>query len=89
MRVNELIEKAQFVTDSTGKKRAVQLDYALWEELLELLEDSADGERLKNDDEQDDAWITEAINRVCAEVDTSLDPAISAMQRTWPSKEDW
>ena len=86
MRVSELIEKAQFVTDSTGKKRAVLLDYALWEELLEFLEGSEDG---KSDDEQDDAWITEAINRVCAEVDTSLDPAISAMQRTWLSKEDW
>ena len=86
MRVSELIEKAQFVTDSTGKKRAVLLDYALWEDLLEFLEGSEDG---KSDDEQDDAWITEAINRVCAEVDTSLDPAISAMQRTWLSKEDW
>ena len=86
MRANELIEKAQFVTDSTGKKRAVLLDYALWEDLLEFLEGSEDG---KSDGEQDDAWITEAINKVCAEVDTSLDPAISAMQRTWLSKEDW
>ena len=89
MRANELIEKAQFVTDSTGKKRAVLLDYALWEELLELLEDSSDGERSKDDDEQDDAWITEAINRVCAEVDTSLDPAIAAMQRASLPKDRW
>ena len=85
MQIDELIEKAQFVTDSTGKKRAVLLDYALWEELLELLEDSEDG---KGDD-QDGAWITRAVNKVCAEVDTSLDPAISAMQRTWLPKEDW
>ena len=85
MRANELIEKAQFVTDSTGKKRAVQLDYALWEELLEFLEGSEHG---KSDD-QDGAWITREANKVCAEVDTSLDPAISAMQRTWLSKEDW
>ena len=85
MQISELIEKAQFVTDSAGKKRAVLLDYALWEELLELLEDSEDG---KSDD-QDGAWITRAANKVCAEVDTSLDPAISAMQRTWLSKEDW
>ena len=38
MQVNELIEKAQILVDSTGKK-AIMLDYAFWEELLEDLED--------------------------------------------------
>ena len=39
MQINELIEKAQILVDSTGKKKAILLDYALWEELLEDLED--------------------------------------------------
>lgn len=38
MQVNELIEKAQILVDSTGKKKAILLDYVLWEELLEDLE---------------------------------------------------
>ena len=42
MQINELIEKAQLVVDSKGKKSAVQLDYATWEELLALLEDIED-----------------------------------------------
>ena len=44
-----------------------------------LLADEGGNNRSK----EDDAWITEAINKVCAEVDTSLDPAIAAMQ--WAS----
>ena len=38
---------------------------------------------------QDKSWITEAANKVAAEVDTSLDPAIAAMQRASLPKEDW
>lgn len=38
---------------------------------------------------KDDAWITEAINKVCAEVDTSLDPAIAAMQWASLRKVEW
>ena len=34
MQVNELIEKAQILVDSTGKKKAILLDYAFWKELL-------------------------------------------------------
>ena len=43
---DELIEKAQLVVDSKGKKSAVQLDYATWEELLALLEDLEDLEEI-------------------------------------------
>ena len=39
MQVNDLIEKAQVLVDSTGKKKAILLDYTSWEELLEDLED--------------------------------------------------
>ena len=37
MQVSELIQKAQTIVDCDGNKKAVQLDYATWEELLESL----------------------------------------------------
>lgn len=101
MKIEELIQNSRMVVDSTGKTEAVQIDYTLWEELLKLLESLADDpetellsshdqSKLKDDGGyQDGPWITEAANKVAAEVDTSLDPAISAMQRTWLSKEGW
>ncbi len=46
MQVNELIRKAQTVVDCDGNKKAVQLDYATWEDLLELLEDIEDMEEM-------------------------------------------
>ena len=39
MQVSELKEKARTVIDSAGNKRAVLLDYAVWSELIEELED--------------------------------------------------
>lgn len=42
MRVTEKLRAAQFVVDSDGTKRAVLLDYAVWEELLSLLEYAED-----------------------------------------------
>ena len=39
MQVSELKEKARTVIDSAGNKRAVMLDYAVWSELIEELED--------------------------------------------------
>ncbi len=47
MQVNELIEKAQILVDSTGKKKAILLDYAFWEELLEDLKDMEDLDRIR------------------------------------------
>ena len=46
MQVNELIQKAQTLVDCDGNKKAVQLDYATWEDLLELLEDIEDMEEM-------------------------------------------
>lgn len=40
-------------------------------------------------DKRDDAWVTDKLNKVCVEVDTSLDPAIYAMQWASLPKEDW
>ena len=39
MQVNELTRKAQTVVDCDGNKKAVQLGYAIWVELLESLEE--------------------------------------------------
>ena len=46
MTVAEKLQAAQFVIDADGTKKAVVLDYALWEELLLLLEDAEDAEEL-------------------------------------------
>ena len=59
MRVSELVEKARLVVDSSGKKSAVQLDYATWEVLLALLEDIEDLEgtdRTKESGEEYTPW---------------------------------
>lgn len=37
----------------------------------------------------DDAWITEKLNEVYAEEDSSLDPALYSMQWAALPKEDW
>lgn len=46
MNSTELIDKAQFVTDGSGNRTAVLLDYAAWEELLTLIEDMEDAEEI-------------------------------------------
>ena len=39
MGVADLIQKSRFVVDAKGEKQSVLLDYAVWEELLNLLEE--------------------------------------------------
>ncbi|MXX38947.1 MAG: hypothetical protein F4Y91_06370 [Gemmatimonadetes bacterium] len=46
MGVADLIQKSRFVVDSNGEKQAVLLDYAVWEALLNLLEDLEDSEEI-------------------------------------------
>ena len=46
MGVADLIQKFQFVVDSNGEKQAVLIDYAVWEKLLNLLEDLEDSEEI-------------------------------------------
>ena len=84
MQVNGLIRKAQTVVDCDGNKKAVQLDYATWEELLMFVSDKT-GDRTT----QDKSWITEKLNEIYAEEDSSLDPALAAMQWASLPKEDW
>jgi hypothetical protein len=37
MTVTELLESVQFVVDTEGNKKAVLLDFAIWQEVLQLL----------------------------------------------------
>ena len=46
MGVADLIQKFQFVVDSNGEKQSVLIDYAVWKELLNLLEDIEDSEEI-------------------------------------------
>jgi hypothetical protein len=46
MKIRELLQAAQFVVDAKGNKKAVVVDYSLWEELLTLLEDVEDAEEI-------------------------------------------
>lgn len=43
----EKLQTAEFVVDAQGNKRAVLLDYKVWEELLTLLEDLEDAEEIR------------------------------------------
>ena len=59
MRIQEIVESAQVVIDANGIKKAVLLDFALWEEILELLEDLEDAaeiDRLRDQDEEEISW---------------------------------
>ena len=49
----------------------------------------ADKSESDDPDESEDAWITEQVNRICAEEDTSLDPVIAAMQWATIKKVEW
>jgi hypothetical protein len=47
MSMEDLIEKAEFLVDAEGKKRAVVVDIKLWEELVTLLEDLEDAAEIQ------------------------------------------
>lgn len=46
MRANYLIKRAKLILDSNGKRKAVQLDYTTWDQLLGFLEDIEDIEEI-------------------------------------------
>ncbi|MDW8234643.1 MAG: hypothetical protein RMJ54_17870 [Roseiflexaceae bacterium] len=46
MNALEMLQTAEFVVDAHRNKKAVVLDYKIWEELLALLEDWEDAEEL-------------------------------------------
>ena len=55
----EMLQTAEFVVDAQGNKKAILLDYEIWEELLTLLEDWEDAEeirRLREAEEEAVPW---------------------------------
>jgi len=59
MSVTEILQNIQFVVDVGGNKKAVLLDYSLWEELLSQLENLEDSEeigRLREAQEEVISW---------------------------------
>jgi PHD/YefM family antitoxin component YafN of YafNO toxin-antitoxin module len=48
MSVTEILQNVQFIVDAAGNKKAVLLDYSLWEELLTQLEDLEDAEEIRH-----------------------------------------
>ncbi len=48
MIITELLETAQFLVDTNGDKKAVVFGYAVWDELLTLLEDLEDAEEVRH-----------------------------------------
>ena len=47
MSVTELLQSAQFVVDAQGNRKAVMVDYAVWEEFVAMLEDLEDAREIK------------------------------------------
>ncbi len=47
MSITELLQKAKFVVDPKGRKKAVVFDFAVWEELLTIPEDLEDAEEIR------------------------------------------
>ena len=47
MSATDLLQTTQFLIDVSGKKKAVVLDFAVWEKLLTLLEDVEDAEEIR------------------------------------------
>ncbi len=59
MGIVEMLQTAEFVTDAQGNRKAVLLDYQVWERLLVLLEEWEDAEeirRLREADEEVLSW---------------------------------
>lgn len=69
MSVTELIESAEFLIDAQGKKKAVQIDLAAWEEIVALLEQMEEG--LAAELTAWDALSDEALTNFEAELEAS------------------
>ena len=58
MKVSEMLKTAEFVVDAQGNKKAVLLDYEVWEALLTLLENWEDAEEIRRLREADDPILS-------------------------------
>jgi hypothetical protein len=47
MKGTEVLQAAQFIVDAAGNKRAVVLDYRIWEHLVTMLENLEDAEEIQ------------------------------------------
>ncbi len=47
MSITDVLDKAEFLIDDKGNKKAVVLDMALWQELLDLLQDVEDANEIQ------------------------------------------
>jgi hypothetical protein len=59
MSTTDLLRSVQFLVDTDGNKKAVVLDYPVWEELLTQLEDLEDAQeiqRLREANEEVTTW---------------------------------
>ena len=59
MSIAEILESVQYVVNRDGQQTAVQLDLEIWEalrELLENLEDSAEIEQARQEDDEVFEW---------------------------------
>ncbi len=66
--IHRLLETVNFVVDVEGQKKAVMLDYSIWEDLVSLLEDfedSAEIEASRNSGEELISW-EEAKAELCS-----------------------
>ena len=57
MSITEIIDSVQVLIDRRGDKKAVQLDWAAWEEILTLLEDLEDAEEIEQIRHEEDELI--------------------------------
>jgi len=54
----ELLRSVQFLVDASGNKKAVLLDYSVWEELLTYMEDLEDAQEIQRLREANEEIIT-------------------------------
>ena len=58
MSTAELLRSVQFLVDASGNKKAVLLDYSVWEELLTYMEDLEDAQEIQRLREANEEIIT-------------------------------
>ena len=58
MSTAELLRSVQFLVDASGNKKAVLLDYSVWEELLTHMEDLEDAQEIQRLREANEEIIT-------------------------------
>ena len=58
MSTAELLRSVQFLVDTSGNKKAVLLDYSVWEDLLTHMEDLEDAQEIQRLREANEEIIT-------------------------------